>query len=281
MSYSISHWSGRLGNNIQQVANCIMAAEKNGGLFEQTLDHDIISKFSISFGPSRAGFSGRFYAWEPTIHCERGIKEGHNEIGIPVDYVQSNMRRVCKEYVAPHLNLPKKEPIGEDTIVMHLRSGDNYHRVFDPPTNYIPNPLAFYNPLIEEYEKCILITEPDKNNPIIHELEKVDKVQIQSSTVADDFATLMSAKNVTLSGVGTFAMAAALCSSEIEKLYGSDIFLTEHLNVSMMTGYPVEVFEFKLPRYIQNNPCGWRNTKEQRELLINYTQPEIFNPFND
>jgi len=28
MSYSISNWSGRLGNNIQQVANCIMAAEK-------------------------------------------------------------------------------------------------------------------------------------------------------------------------------------------------------------------------------------------------------------
>ena len=28
MAFSVSHWSGRLGNNIQQVANCIIAAEK-------------------------------------------------------------------------------------------------------------------------------------------------------------------------------------------------------------------------------------------------------------
>ena len=122
------------------------------------------------------------------------------------------MRRVCKR-IAPNLKSTKerstKERIGEDTIVMHLRSGDNYHRVFHPPTNYIPNPLIFYLNLIDSFDKCILITEPDRNNPIVHELMKIDKVKIQSSTVADDFATLMSAKNVALSGVGTFAMAAA------------------------------------------------------------------------
>ena len=49
MTYSISHWSGRLGNNIQQTANCILAAKKHQGLFQQNLDHDIISKFSILF----------------------------------------------------------------------------------------------------------------------------------------------------------------------------------------------------------------------------------------
>ena len=43
MSFSVSHWSGRLGNNIQQVANCIMAAEKYKSGFKQQLDHDIIS----------------------------------------------------------------------------------------------------------------------------------------------------------------------------------------------------------------------------------------------
>ena len=50
MAFSVSHWSGRLGNNIQQVANCIMAAEKNKTDFTQTLDHDIISKFTVNFG---------------------------------------------------------------------------------------------------------------------------------------------------------------------------------------------------------------------------------------
>ena len=59
---------------------------------------------------------------------------------------------------------------------------------------------------------------------------KIDKVKIQSSTVEDDFATLMSAKNVALSGVGTFAMAAALCSTQIKNLYTTDLLLTEHLD---------------------------------------------------
>ena len=109
--------------------------------------------------------------------------------------------------------LPEKETIGDETIVMHLRSGDNYHRIFDPPTNYIPNPLVYYLNLIDSFEKVILITEPDDKNPIVHELRKIDKVQIQSSTVADDFATLMNAKNVALSGVGTFAMADSMLLS--------------------------------------------------------------------
>ena len=42
MAFSVSHWSGRLGNNIQQVANCILAAEKHKTDFNQILDHDII-----------------------------------------------------------------------------------------------------------------------------------------------------------------------------------------------------------------------------------------------
>ena len=147
MSYSISNWSGRLGNNIQQVANCIMAAEKNNTDFTQVLDHDIISKFYVNFGSNIKYETGRFYTWEALVNCENGCYEGGNETGVGVEHIYKNMRRVCKR-IAPNLNLPKKDPIGEDTIVMHLRSGDNYHRVFDPPTNYVPNPLIFYLNLI-------------------------------------------------------------------------------------------------------------------------------------
>ncbi len=80
MSFSVSHWSGRLGNNIQQVANCIMSAEKHHSTFDQQLDHDIISKFNVPFGDA-GGSSGRFYAWEALVHCEHGCYEGGNEIG--------------------------------------------------------------------------------------------------------------------------------------------------------------------------------------------------------
>ena len=270
MSLSVSHWSGRLGNNIQQVANCILCAEKNKGVFEQTLDHDIISKFSLSFGESPMEASGRFYSWEPLVHCEKGIYEGGNEIGVEKENVYDNMARICKEYVRPNLKLPEKDAIGDNTIVMHLRSGDNYHRVFDPPTNYIPNPLIFYLNLIESFDKCLLITELDRDNPIIHALEKEPKIQISSAWVAEDFATLMSAKNLALSGVGTFAMAAALCSSEIKNLYTTDLLLTEHLNYSMLFNTDVDVHVMELENYLPVFPCSWKNTEEQRKFIMEY-----------
>ena len=270
MSFSVSHWSGRLGNNIQQVANCIMSAEKHGGVFEQTLDHDIISKFVIPFGEADTNASGRFYSWEALTHCEKGIYEGGNEIGVGVEHVYRNMERICKVNVSPYLMLPHKPVLGSDTIVMHLRSGDNYHRIFDPPTNYIPNPLIFYLNLIESYDKCILITEQDRENPIVHELAKIDKVQIQSSTVADDFATLMNAENVALSGVGTFAMAAALCSTTLKNLYTTDLLLTEHLNYSMLYKTSVDVNVMELDNYLPVFPCSWKNTEEQRKFILNY-----------
>ena len=166
--------------------------------------------------------------------------------------------------------LPKKDPIRSDTVVMHLRSGDNYHRIFKPPTNYVPNPLIFYLELIDLYDKAIIITEPDRENPIVHELEKLDKVTIQSSTVADDFATLMNAENVALSGVGTFAMAAALCSTKIKNLYTTDLLLTEHLNYTMLYNTDVEVNVMELDNYIPVFPCSWKNTEEQRKFILEY-----------
>ena len=82
---------------------------------------------------SKLNQSGRFYDiiskfgnFASIVHCEHGCYEGSNEIGVGVEHIYRNMRRVCKR-IAPNLNLPKKDPIGEDTIVMHLRSGDNYH----------------------------------------------------------------------------------------------------------------------------------------------------------
>ena len=75
MSYYVSHWSGRLGNNIQQVANCIMSAKFNGREFIQTLDHDIIKTFNLHFGSDSDQVAGRFYSWEPLVHCEKSCFE--------------------------------------------------------------------------------------------------------------------------------------------------------------------------------------------------------------
>ena len=130
MAFTVSHWSGRTGNNIQQVANCIMAADKHKGVFQQTLDHDMIDKFQINFGSNEQQVSGRFYCWETLIHCLNGCLEGGNEIHVSKEYVYKNMRRICS-HIAPNLRLPKTEMHGDDTIVMHLRSGDHFEQVYN------------------------------------------------------------------------------------------------------------------------------------------------------
>ena len=94
MSYSISNWSGRLGNNIQQVANCIMAAEKNNTDFTQVLDHDIISKFYVNFGSNIKYESGRFYTWEALVNCENECYEGGNETGVGVEHNDAAIAKV-------------------------------------------------------------------------------------------------------------------------------------------------------------------------------------------
>ena len=88
--------------------------------------------------------------------------------------------------------------------------------------------------------------------------------------MADDFATLMSAKNVALSGVGTFAMAAALCSTRIKNLYTTNLLLTEHLNYTMMNNTDVKVHEMNLENYLPVFPCSWKNTEEQRKFILDY-----------
>jgi hypothetical protein len=99
---------------------------------------------------------------------------------------------------------------------------------------------------------------------------KIDKVKIQSSSVVDDFATLMFAKNLALSGVGTFAMAAALCSNYIKNLFTTDLLLTEHLNYSMLFNSDVNVHLMELKNYLTVFPCSWKNTEEQRKFILEY-----------
>lgn len=274
MKYSISHWAGRLGNNIQQVANAILLAESRGHSFEQSLDHEVIDKFSINFGIDGQKVSGKFYNWEPTVHCENGTLEGSNEIGISKDHVYSNIRRICKEYIYPNLKISNIEPFDSDTLVIHIRGGDIIEREYEKPHNYVQNPLAYYLALIEEFKNIIIVAEPNSNNPVVPELKKIDRIKFQSLSVLEDYATLLAAKNLATSGVGTFGVSAALCSKNIENLYTSNAYLTEHLNYTMLYNTDVIVHELELKNYIPVYPCSWKNNKEQRKLMLEYQLQE-------
>ena len=80
----------------------------------------------------------------------------------------------------------------------------------------------------------------------------------------------MNAENVALSGVGTFAMAAALCSTTLKNLYTTDLLLTEHLNYTMLYNTNVDVNVMELDNYLPVFPCSWKNTEDQRKFILEY-----------
>ena len=256
MTIKLSHWYGRLGNNIQQCAVGTMLAQESDDTFE-SLDHEIIEKYEASFGRSTREVSNKCFYWEGP-YCE---------VPLSSEFISSSMRKVCKEYVYPHLKVPRVD-IPDDTIVIHIRSGDVFDKGVTNPDQYVPNPLTYYMQLIQSFTSTLVVTEDDEYNPVVEELKTYPFVTVQSLTVAEDFATMLSAKNLASSGVGTFAVAAALCSQRIERFYCSNVSISEHLNWHMLVGKEVEVHCMHLDNYIK--PGEWRNTDEQRQFILDY-----------
>ena len=103
--------------------------------------------------------------------------------------------------------------------------------------------------------------------------KKIEKVVVQSESVAEDFLTLMRSKNIATSGTGTFAVAAALCSSNIENFYCSNLYLDEHLNPEMVMSSEIKVHMMELNNYIKYKT--WKNNKEQRKFILGYMNESI------
>lgn len=275
MTYIVNGWFGRYGNCIQQVMNGLLLAEYHKTKFIQNGDHNIISKFELSFGNEQQEVNyGRYFFWNDWYNTTTRTITSPKDFDLPEDYITTNARRICKTYIKPHLNLDIQDPFDDDTLVIHLRSGDVYHH-FHNPNNYVPNPWIFYLKLIEKFDKIIVVTENDRLNPFISEFEKLNKVEIQSTTVENDVATLMRSKHLALSGVGTFAVAAGLCSLNITNLYCTNLKCNEHLNYTMFYNTDVKVNEMILKDYIKVNSIdnpdeGWINSEEQREFIMTY-----------
>ena len=97
--------------------------------------------------------------------------------------------------------------------------------------------------------------------------KKNKKVKVVSSSIEEDFSLLLRAKNLATSGVGTFAIAAALCSKNIETLFCTNLFYTHHLNPTMLEG-KINVEINNLEGYIKRGE--WKNTLSQRKLMVTY-----------
>jgi hypothetical protein len=255
---SVSHWYGRLGNNIQQICNGILYSQIKGDGFISPF-HELIEQIKLdNENNSTVVKHNRFFHYNTA----------NKDFDIDIDYLYSNIGKIAKEYVTPNFKFKIGQCFDDDTLVIHIRSGDIFSCEHNAPHAYTPNPLQYYLNLIDKYDNIIVVTEPDDYNPIINELKKIKKVTIQSKSVAEDFSTLLRSKNIATSGTGTFAVASALCSTNIKNFYCSNLYLNEHLNPEMVISSGIKVYMTELENYFKHKT--WKNNEEQRKFILEY-----------
>lgn len=256
MTVRLTDWYGRLGNNIQQIANAILIAKENETNFTCPF-HPNIEPFDVSFGNNSYDYNSKCFYWEGP----------YREVNLGTNFIYKNMREVCRDIIYPQLKIPDVA-VDEDTLVIHIRSGDVFNQDLTNPEMYAPNPLYFYLELLKGFKRAIVVTENDDYNPIVRELSYRDKVAIQKGSVEEDFGILLGAKHLANSGVGTFGIAAALCSNKVKHFYCSPLAIGEHLNWTMLRRTDVSIHLLQLPNYLR--PGQWRNSDEQRQYILDY-----------
>jgi hypothetical protein len=265
---SISQWCGRFGNNIQQISNAIYYCRENKLNFTSP-DNELINSFSQIFGDNNCHQALYFF------HIPSKLGHGKPDFELNnLDNLFKKRREICQKYIYPNLKINFENIIDlpDDTVVMHIRSGDIFSRrdYYCPVvSNYLQNPLSYYTKISKGYNRVIVLTE-DYNNPIISELQKNDKFEIKILDITQTIEFMLSAKNIVTSGVSSFAIACVLLSNKIKKVYCSNLVVEEILNQKDLqdTEVEIEIINIDVDRYIQWN--NWLNTEEQRKLMIEY-----------
>ncbi len=188
-----------------------------------------------------------------------------------------------QEYVKPLFDPDARhEPLGDDTLAIHVRSGD----IFQPDGSnpkYGQPPLSWYQRLIEDsgYRDVVLVTQTRFHqggpNPVVGEIERRwPHVRILSEDLESDFHTLRHARHLALSG-GTFAVAAAMLSTRLARLHvpryarGFDPNFTHAFPAGEDLGFTRVDYEIR--RY--EGMKHWRHTKEQVTLMLEHSIDDI------
>ena len=258
-NYTLSYYFSRFGNNLQQIAIGIMYANlKNGNFYSPP--HQYLKEFSVINNKLLQRFSFlkkryRFFYFHN--------KKDFPDKKITSTYVIKNIQKIFKEHMIKNVKFLNDSPLDEETLVIHVRSGDIF--LLDKK-DYYQNPINFYIEIMKEYKKVIVVTSDDKLNPICSELERIPKVTFQTSSLESDFNLLYNSKNLATSGVGTFPIAAALFSTELENFYYSNLYLEEHLNPTMVKDSKVTHHKYNVSnKYIKD----YEEEKDLKKIILN------------
>jgi len=279
-NYTVSHFIGdhqnmvSFASHVQQLSLGALFCNFNNYNF-YSKQHTYFENFSIVNNQLNSFFSFfkkrfRFFYFDrpETNFFKRDDYFSNNENDFPlrerekIKYI-NGIHNFNKNYLYHKLTIKKNINIGSDTLVIHVRTGDIFNN--DWHSLYSQNPLGYFLKISENYEKVIIISGKDHNNPVLKLLKQYEKFSFQSENFIDDFNVLLNAKNLASSGVSGFPIVAALMSQKLENFYHSDLYLNEHLNPEMLDKTKVNIHSYKIVNGIM--PTKFKKTKENLQKL--------------
>lgn len=263
-----------LGNSLVQICNIMnLAIKTNSGCKMPSVG---VNSDVLEFLKTVPNLIPETWKVEAVEHAEKKYRYIEQKFYFENEcfgYKLSNKdrRNILHQYVYPYLNINDSPSVKDDTLVIHIRSGDIFNEWIHQ--NYVQPPLEYYKKIIDEKQPndVLIVSQKDLSNPCIDALISWDsKVRIQTGSIEEDVSSILKAKSLVI-GFGTFGWMLSLLSKNIENLYCpnivTDVFSSEFEDC------PYNIRRFVFPNYISIG--NWKRTNEQMQHMIDYREDFI------
>lgn len=245
---NVSEWYGRLGNNLIQLQNVIKIAL----FFKYRVHlpkHSLIDVKFINNYFSLNKNNQIMYKQSSKINFYKR-NEIYAKLKINSEVFEKNEKESL-DIIKKAFIIKDIDKLGENTIVIHIRSGDIFNT--NPHPKYYPPPLSYYvNILRNNNFNQIIIVSEDEKNPVVNKLLKLYPYSTYNkNNLKDDIKIILGATNI-IESVGTFIPNLMLLSTNIKNIFSTSTYKKE------------------LQKYY-NYP--WKNTSKQRYDIINFKMP--------
>jgi hypothetical protein len=260
----ITNWYGRLGNNIRQLINVIsIGLENNYNIIIP--EHKFFNKTEIIINKNNiinkdtqilSDTEG-----ENFFYTNKIMKFGNDwKINFKKNFPKT-INIIRDLFIIKYNDLEK---LDKNSLTIHIRSGD----LFDPfpHSEYIVPPLSYYINIIEQYVNSgeIYLLAEDRKNPVINILLKLHpKIKFKISTLEEDVKMVLRSINI-VSSFGTFIPSLLLLTDYTQKVYTPSYIKNNFTDYYINNIISIDLDDYK------NKIGKWKNSPEQREILINY-----------
>ena len=279
LNIRIIKWTGRLGNNVVQLANAVWLAKTIKTNIVYIPPHPIlkISSLHQRYLVHNPQIINNKNFFDAKLFDIKDAKSLTNKRPTHADYYEIFQNIIYN--ILPD-NIKSSKPLDNDTLVIHVRSGDCFKETTSQPHRlYVPLPLSYFKKVIidsyaKRYWKTILVvTESDRVNPVIDELgvwlnKEYPMIQyrVQSSDLQTDMITILSAKHLVLS-IGFFSKILAMLSKHLKCIYYCDRLYEDRLFEDKSCVY------YKIDNYTKQG--DWTDSIDQRKLITSHSLENI------